>query len=435
MRPNYGWVALLSLILGFVSAQGDPNTLAVQDYDYQWIQECLVESCPAEDAPLPFRLEDPTITSRTKAVILSYPVLIPDPEWLSYEVMDFSCTSTIPTGNVTTTEFPFTSEISVTYDTSSAAVALLKLELNPYGLGQYGSLMYSETERSGTAPSIQSKGDVKICVRMSLWNGIPGTGSDVIEVTFSETKTTFAVEFTVDEESYLDFATQQQQQQRTSCTGSDCRNLHRVTPSSSLSRRRVSSSSINEGQPKSRSRRLICDPTWGVHIFTCPDTIDLNSLVNISGITPNKVAIPASTPIRLCMQPNDAAAQAGATIKDVQSLYYKSGTAAVQPAIEAGYVSYDGLSTRECGDQVCVVVTNLSSDMSAATSLDITGEVLFQPSEATSYSQIKVTVNMTVDITAQSTSDASSTGASLVMVFTMSLMTITTLLFGGILFV
>lgn len=423
MCHKYGWVALLLLIPGLASAQDDPNTVTFQDYEYQWIQDCLVESCPAADAPPPFRLDDPSISSRTKAVILSYPVLIPDPEWLSYEVMDYSCSTTIPTGN-STTEFPFTSDISVSYDASSAAVASVKLELNPYGLAEYGSLIYTETNRTGVAPSIQSKGEVKICVRMSLWNGIPGSSSDVIEVTFSETKTSFAVAFTVDNASYLDFSTTQQQ--RTSCTGSDCRKLNMLKSSSSKRSPRVS----DKNPPQSTSRRLVCDTTWGIQVFTCPDTIDLNSLVNVSGISPNNVPIPASTPIRLCIQPNDAAAQAGATVKDVQSLYYKSGTAN-QPAIEAGYVSYDGLSTKDCGDQVCVVVTNLSTDMSGAKSLDITGVVLFQPSEATSYNQIRVTVNMTLDITAQSKSDAFTHGSPLALVATVSLMMTTILFLGG----
>lgn len=422
LYPKFGWVALLALISGFVSAQDDPNALAFQEYEYQWIKDCFVDTCPAEGGPLPFRLDDPTIASRTKAVILSYPVLIPDPEWLSYEIMDYSCTTTIPTGN-STTEFPFTSDISVTYDASSAALALLKIELNPYGLSEFGNLIYTETERSGVAPSIQSKGDVNICVRMSLWNGVPGSSSDVMEVTFSETKTSFGVEFTVDDESYLDFSTQQQ---RTSCTGSDCRKLNLVSSSSSSSRKVGASH-----QSKSKSRRLACDTTWGIQVFTCPDTIDLNSLVNVSGVTPNNAPLPTLSPIRLCFQPNDAAAQAGATIKDVQSLYYKSATS-TQPAIEAGYISYDGLSTRECGDQVCVVVTNLSTEMSAETSIDITGQVLFQPSEATSYNQIKVTVNMTLDLTPQSSSDSSAGGAPPMLVATVSLMTTTLLLGAGI---
>lgn len=421
------WLVMPQVIIAQEGAEeenDDANSLAYQQYGYQWIKESLVDTCPTADAPLPFRLDDPTIEARTKGVILKYPVLIPDPEWVSFQVMDSSCTTVIPTGSGN--QFPFSSDLSVTYEGSSSAMASLELEINPYGLSEYGSIVYTETERSGAAPSIESRGDVLVCVRMSLWNGVPGSDSEAIEVTFSETQTSFVVTFTVEDESYLDFTAQQQ---RSACTGSDCRmrlrtrlegldstssEIHRPDHENVAKNNQVTRSNDARGRIPPRSRHL-CETTWGVQVFTCPEGMDLNSLVNISGGGPNNVPIPSSTPVRICIQPNEAAAEAGATLKDVESLYYKT-TSTTQPAVEAGYISFDGLSKKECGEQLCIVETSLYPEISADESVTITGAVLFQPSQATSYNQIKVDVDLQLEVVPTTASAAAAKQGSLIRV-------------------
>ncbi len=403
-------IVLFWWILRSIFAQDDANTLVYDEYEYQWVNESLVETCPPANGPLPFRLGDPTIDARTKGVILGYPILIPDPGWLSFQVMDASCNVVIPTGSGN--EFPFTSKVDVTYDDSSTAKASLQLEINPYGLSEYGSIFYLETERSGDASSIESRGDVQVCVRMSLWNGVPGSSSEANEVTFSETELTFGVRFTAEDASYLDFTTKQEE--RTTCTGSDCGRTRLLGNSKRLHASYLQSPVITPNLPKRTYEenkatllsRYLCETSWGVQVFTCPEDMDLNSLVTISGV-PNNMPIPSSVPVRLCIQPNEVASQAGATLKDVESLYFKTSTV-TQPAVEAGYISFDGLSAKECGGQLCVVETNLYPEIAAQGSVTIAGKVLFQPSQATSYNQIMVNIGLQLEVepnTSASTAD------------------------------
>lgn len=388
------------------------NTEAYQDYDFRWRNESFVEICPSGGPP-PFSLDDPFIDSRVKGVIMRYTVQVPDPEWITFQVFDYDCQTEIPTApeaNATANGTPIISGLDLSYGLTNTAS--LNLEINPYGLQEYGSLIYTETERSGVVPEIESRGNVRLCVKLSIWNGFPPSHSkytsDVVEVVFQETQVTFGARFTVDDEQYLDF-TSTSVAQRSACTGPDCRtrmltslpeeSSNNVPPAPSTRVNAVvddreKTSKRNGGRAASRH---LCAETWGVQVFTCPANINLDYLVsNIDEEVPNNAPVPDSGPVRLCIQPNAVAVEAGATLKDVESLYYDLNTGTYplrQTAIEQRSVSLDGLTGKECGEQICIVETTLSRDFlrqKSPQALVAMGRVFFQPSAATVYNQVDV---------------------------------------------
>ncbi|KAL3911333.1 MAG: hypothetical protein SGARI_001695, partial [Bacillariaceae sp.] len=115
--------------------------------EYQWPTEALVAQCPTDGTP-PFRLDEPTVSSRTTGVILEYSAQIPDPDWVEYEIFAPDCVTEIPTG--AGNEYPMDAKLTVGYDgtATGSSVASLRIDLNPEGMQEYGSLFYTETERT-----------------------------------------------------------------------------------------------------------------------------------------------------------------------------------------------------------------------------------------------------------------------------------------------
>jgi hypothetical protein len=389
---KYFVLTLVLLVSGRVIAQQDATNQTYEDYRYQWRNESLVETCPEGGLP-PFSLEDPFLDARVKGAILKYTVHVPDPEWIEFQLFDYDCQIPIPTSSTAEDAdgSPFVAKLEYSYALTNTAK--LNLEINPYGLQEYGSLLYTETERSGQAPEIESRGTVRLCVRVSIWNGFPPSSSkhtsDVLEVTFVETQVTFEARFTVDDEQFLDFGSiSATTTQRSECTGADCRKRMLAEESSPPS---------YSENPK-RSRQLACTLAWGVQVFTCPSTIDLDSLVSIDPQDPptNNDPVPDSGPVRLCIQPNAVAVEAGATLKDVEALYYDMDTGTYllrQTGVESRFPSADGLTAKECGEQICIVETSLSRDFlrsQSVATLVAQGRVIFQPSQATVFNQVDV---------------------------------------------
>lgn len=386
----------------FSGAQADPY----HDFEYQFQVAANVEECPPEGPP-PFRLFDPTISARKKAVILSYDVLVPDPEWVAYEVFDAaSCTIPIPTG--TSGNEPLIPTLEVRHEAlTGTATAKLTLEVNEAGLKEYGALIYTETERSGVAPNIESTGDVTFCVRMSIYNGLPSEatenatdGSGVIQVTWVDTETQFVARLDIEDEAMLDFSVAQQR-----CTGPDCRRTLKKESTNNLrsANAAVTHSHVVAAASPPRYERRLCESTWGMEIVTCPDAIDESSTEAFTLVDePNGTPIPKSENVRLCIQPNAAAREAGVTMKRVENLYFRL-LPLVQPAVEAGFISGDGLTTTACGDNMCIVESTMYDQFygPGTTELMVSGTVLFQPNQATTFNQIHVDFEMPIMITLQ----------------------------------
>jgi hypothetical protein len=379
-----------------------------QTFDYQFQISANVAECPSADV-LPFVLNDPVISASKKAVILTYEVIVPDPEWVSYEVFDAStCTIPIPTGN--SGSEPLIPTLDVRHVAlTGAATATLTLEVNEAGLQDYGSMIYTETERSGAAPAIESKGDVTFCVRMNIYNGLPSEATDsgdIQKVTWVDAQTVFVARLVFEDESMLAFTSAGKRERsrllvRQGLQEVDAAGNPRVPQADPTPRR-------------SSQRRHLCDvSTWGMEIITCPDTIDENTTSPFSLVDlPNNSPIPKSEPVRLCIQPNAATRDAGVTMKKVESLYYRA-MPFVQPGVEAGFISGDGMTMTACGATMCILESSLYDDFFGPrdNEIMISGVVLFQPSAATGYNQIHVEFEMPIKVRAYTAADRDASGS------------------------
>lgn len=397
----------------FVVAQEDVNNLAYQEYEYHFQNESFVVTCPPVGGLPPFRLDEPSMTARTKGVVLDYPVQVPDPEWVSFQVFDFDCVTPIPTSTTDQTDptQPIVADLQVKSSLYPDGEITLGLEIDPNNMLEYGSLFYTEESRSGEAPAIVSRGTAKLCVRMSLYNGPVDqkdlNSTEVIEVTFLETQIIFQARLEVESESMLNFNDIQSEKLVASCTGNGCRrNL--VGSANGIV---LSAHAGDEEVSRSSHHRHLCESTWGVEVFTCPDDIDLNSPVtNLSPTTTEDVAmsIPQAVPIRVCVQPNNVTRAAGVVLKQIESLYFmnpkSTDLAMTQPAVEGGFDSADERSVQECGAAMCVVETtlypNFFGDGTPPNMITImaTGKARFQPSEETSYGLIEVDFSLELPI-------------------------------------
>jgi hypothetical protein len=362
----------LLLLAGVVSAEEDY-------YEYQWQNEVIVAQCPTDGSP-PFRLDDPSISSRPKGVILTYSAQIPDADWVDFHVFGSDCVNEIPYGSGN--DFPMDATLDVGYDDTStgSSIATLKIELNPEGMQEYGSLFYNENERSENPPYIESNGDATLCVRMSLWNGIPDS-ENAVEVTFQETIVTFSATLQVTDESFLDFSTAVER------SGSG-RNLFVKAPTGK---------SLAGKSQRQRYERRLCEASWGVEVFTCSQNITANSSAVELVEEPNNEPVPKDLLVRLCIQPNEAARAGGVTLKDVRSLYYKTEAGNVQTAVESFSESPDGLTTKDCGDEMCVIETDLTLEFDGSPVLAF-GKVHFQPGTVTAYNLIVVDFELPLEI-------------------------------------
>lgn len=380
---------LLSLLAVAISAQEE-------EMWYQWQTEALVAQCPTDTLP-PFRLDDPTVSQRTRGVIMSYSTQVPDPEWVVYDVYAEDCTTEIPTGPTGDANVPIEATLDVSYDDliTISATTRLRLEVNPEGLQEYGSLFYTEMERTGVAPTIVSEGDVTLCVRTALWNGIPNT-ANAAEVTWLDTIVSFSAELEVSDESFLDFATTEQR--------NGGRRLRKT-----IAQQGVRHGETTGSTRQNQGRRLQCESTWGIDVFTCPPGITSNSSAVTLPAEPNNTAIPQNLPLRICIQPNEVTQAAGVTLKDVNGLYYSSPTAdgAVQTAVEAFNESPDGKTTKTCGDTLCVVETTLDSIYHGSEVL-ASGKTIFQPSKETVFNQIVVDFELPIEISSEAVGEGSS---------------------------
>jgi len=383
---------------------------------YQWQSEALVAQCPTDSLP-PFRLDDPTTSSRKDGVILIYDTQIPDTEWVEYMVADQDCATVVPSGPPGNTTVPLHSTLTVEYSdyVTSSATARLRLEMNPPGLQPYGALFYTETSRTGVAPNIVSEGDARVCVRMAIWNG-PPNAPDSQEVTWIDTVVLFPVEMTVTDESYLDFTTAEA---KSNGAGRHLRIDHNDGMNTPAMKERTDSH--HKSQTPHDRRRLMCQSTWGIDVLTCPPDVTSNSSAITLPIEPNNEPIPKNLPVRLCVQPNEVTRAAGVTMKGIQGLYYTSPAVVgvVQTAVEGYKDSLDGRTAMTCGEEICVVETTMD-DAFHGNEVIAGGRTIFQPSVETVYNQIVVDFELPIQISSEALEESGSSSASLSMALMLS---------------
>ena len=405
--------AIALILLSQMASRRSVVMASYETYEHQFQTSANIVSCPAEGGPFPFVLNEPYISARKKAIILSYEVTVPDPEWLTYEVFDAAtCTIPIPTGS--SGSEPLISTLEIDHDSlTGVATAKLTLEVNEGGLQEYGSMIYTETERTGVAPYIVSTGQVTFCVRLNMYNGLPSeitTSNGAIQlITWLDTETVFVAELEIEDESQLDFTTVEQ---RSSCQGENCRRLSVqalvVQEEMAGSLRPGASGEAptrkNEQGPKTttRQQRHLCETSWGMEIVTCPDTIYENTTTPFTLVeAPNNNPFTNDEIIRFCIQPNESARKAGLAMKQVESLFYRA-LPVVQAGVESGYVSGDGMTFMACGKSMCVVESILYRDffLASDSQVMVSGTALFQPSEATFYIQTSVEFSMYIAVEA-----------------------------------
>ena len=384
---------------------------------YQWQSEAFVAQCPTDTLP-PFRLDDPTTSSREDGVILSYDTQIPDTDWVAYQVADQDCATVIPTGPPGNTTVPLHSTLTVDYSdyVTSSATARLRLEMNPPGLQPYGALFYTETSRTGVAPNIVSEGDARVCVRMAIWNGVPGS-PDAQEVTWIDTVVSFGVKMTVTDESYLDFTTAEA---KSNGAGRHLHTNHNGGANTLPAMKEVTDSHLSSQTSHGR-RRLTCQSSWGVDVLTCPPDVTSNSSAITLPDEPNNEPIPKNNPIRLCVQLNAETRAAGVTMKGIQGLYYTSAAVPgkVQTAVEVYNESPDGRTTMSCGEEICVVETTMD-DTFHGQEVIAGGTTIFQPSVETVYNQIVVDFELPIQISSEGSEEPGSSSPSLSMALMLS---------------
>lgn len=392
--------AVALMLLSHMASRGAVVDANYETYEHQFQASANIVTCPVEGGPFPFILNEPYISARKKAVILSYDVTVPDPEWLTYEVFDpINCTIPIPTGD--SGSEPLISTLEIDHDIlTGTATARLTLEVSEVGLQEYGSMIYTETERAFVAPYFVSRGQVKLCVRMNMYNGPPSQATTIdgaIQlITWLDTDTSFVAELEFENESLLDFTTAEQ---RSACQGENCRQLNgkegvtQEVTGDDPTRKTVEA-------PTTRQERHLCETNWGMEIVTCPDTINENTTVPFTLVqAPNNYPFSKDKIIRFCIQPNEGARKAGLEMKRIESLYYRA-LPVVQAAVESGYESGDGMTFMACGKSMCVVESILYRDffLSGESRVTVSGTVLFEPSEATFYVQTRVEFEMEIAV-------------------------------------
>jgi len=391
--------AVALILLSHLASRGTV-VATYETYGHQFQTSANIITCPVEGGPFPFILNEPYISARKKAVILSYDVTVPNPEWITYEVFDAAnCTIPIPTGD--SGSEPLISTLEINHDTfTGAATAKLTLEVSEEGLQDYGSMIYTETERAFVAPYFVSTGQVTFCVRMNMYNGPPSeaTASNgaIQLITWLDTETLFVAELEFEDESLLDFATADQ---RSACQGENCRQLNGkevVVQEEMAGDDPTRGKNENAPTRTTRKERHLCETNWGMEIVTCPDTINENTTEPFTLVeTPNNFPFSTNEIVRFCIQPNEGARKAGLQLRRVESLFYRA-LPVVQAAVESGYVSGDGMTFMACGKSMCVVESILYRDffVTGNSQVMVSGTVLFEPSEATFYVQTSVLFEM-----------------------------------------
>ena len=171
-------------------------------------------------------------------------------------------------------------------------------------------------------------------------------------------------------------------------------------------------------------RKLACEETWGVEVFTCPEGFDVTMVddpLPTTTITmpPTNKALAKNLPVRLCFQPNAAAKAANVKLKDIVDLQYEatytdpssssSSSSSIfveQMAIDNFDVSNDRLTMKACSDnannnnQVCVVETTLYVALFAHENKDVVakGRTVFQPGQETGFKQVIVDFELPIQI-------------------------------------
>jgi hypothetical protein len=320
--------------------------------------------CPEmSSSPLPqWELTNPNVTADVTGINLQYDLNaeIPD-EWIDFEIFDSSCSMEIKTqlpiysqenlfndtyANLTAPILAQQTRIDVNDKSGTDSSKLDKttktiqiyLEINPLTLSN--SSIYTELERSGIEPAIESRGEVGICVRFSVWNGPRSsdsrTSSSAVEVSYLETILTFPVSFFVIKEQNVE-----------------------VRPLDSNVRRE-----LLQQQEEAPAIPSTCKDTWGIQVFICPAII----VGGRSSWTSPELLLPSSTStspltqgsiVRICLQPNRQAHEDGVILSDISSLSFSRSPSVTQSAIVGGVTQQLTITFCEDGWKLCVVETTL----------------------------------------------------------------------------
>jgi hypothetical protein len=368
-----------------------------------WQNESSIAECPAPALP-PFRVEDPQVTGSVKGVVLEYAIEVPDATWVTFQVADFSCTNVIPTQlpiydqqqlfnetyqNLTA---PILAKLTTTIADDNNGKTLLDLEINPDRIHDYSTpSIYTEMERTGEPPEIESRGDIQLCVKLSLWNG-PPYSETAVEVTYLETAVTFGVRFWVDTEQLFEW------NEEWTC-GSGCRR-HRQLLQQQQQQRHQQQQIVQD-----RRQRNLCQTTWGVQVFTCLPSIGADSYPET--IETDESPILQGTIFRLCIQPNQQAYEAGVLLRDISSLEFFGGNVAgaFQTGIKDGDENLDRLTVKDCqeGWGLCVVETVLyhsffGNDPDATQPVSAKGIVTFLQNRATRFQKLQVEFELEFEV-------------------------------------
>jgi hypothetical protein len=347
-----------------------------------WKNETFVV-CPEEitSPPLPqWELTNPTVSADVTGINLQYDLNaeIPD-NWIYFEIFESSCSMEIETqlpiyaqeklfndtyANLTAPILAQQTRIDVNdkngTDSSerdeTTKTIQIYLEINPLTLSN--SSIYTELERSGIETAIESRGEVGICVRFSVWNGPrysdsrTSSSSAAVEVNYLETILTFPVRFFVVKEQNvvvqpLDWNVRRELQQQ------------------------------EEAAPAIPST---CKDTWGIQVFICPGIIVGGRSSWTSPGLLNTSPLAQGSTVRICLQPNRQAHEDGVILSDISSLSFSRSPSVTQSAIVGG-VTQQRLTTTFCEDgwKLCVVETTLLwtfyEDIATAGTVAIQGTV------------------------------------------------------------
>jgi hypothetical protein len=393
-----------------------------------WQSEHVLGECPRIPIPV-WDLEGPSVVGSALGVVMEYRLPNNVVDDITYEVFDFDCIQPIPTteqpppqqqpqqqppdpavgGSLLVQDAPILTELTWGYndddDNDDGGTAVLDLEINPTQItnnlyaasSSSSSSLYSETDRTGT----ESKGDVKLCVRLGLWN------AGGILVTFVDTSVSFGVRFLVEPEQkkrmrmrmrrqlvvlpsggggglevvvvlrnnnrqeltdpaqHTNPITQEEEEEE-----EDSHNLiiNQHKTSTAATTTSTSSRALQAGEASS------CKENWGIHIFTCPNTTPNNlsrfTTPMIVETSSDVDPITQGSFIHLCIQLNDDAVRDGAVLFGVSDLTYirennsnnNNGVILVQPGVTDNEVSFDGLTQVDCESdtlQMCKIESML----------------------------------------------------------------------------
>jgi hypothetical protein len=342
---------------------------------------------PTADPLAKWNLEEaPIVSTKGDAILFEYDLSsdLPD-DWISFQIFDFDCNTRIVTelpaepttegGDEQDNSFqqayvnvraPLLAqlELDATIEDGDRKMVQLQMEVNPYTIANYSSI-YTELERLGEEPKIESRGEVAICVRLSLLTGPGGE-----EVNYLETGARINVRFFVEEEKYLEWSEEW--------------NVGTVPPT----RRGLQQPATLVGPPAS------CKTSWAIQAFVCPeddpgnpnDTSSVeqesSAVSKLRGSDSGPDPLPQGTLFRLCIQTNPQANTDGNFVSDISSLSFSSSTTGVsQSGIQDGEVAT--MSTKDCKSSFCVVETLLyrsfyGEDATMVQRVSITGTALIQ---------------------------------------------------------